>query len=185
MVSKGSLLLLGYHTACLTQAEFILGLCNLMNVPLEKFLFCFDTFQHITVKRVVSTAQTRWLSWFLTQTRPSTNACSSTVSFWTACPWTLIHTAASSTRSSPLTLWSQSTPPQKYVVSEASSLLCAGVSVHSSSNLSARTETTLWMQSHWSSLQHFPHHQQTNPCFYAHNVISILCNLTLLQTKNE
>lgn len=45
------------------------------------------------------------------------SACSSTVSFWTVCRWTLTRTAASSIRSSPPTPWSQSTPPQKYGVS--------------------------------------------------------------------
>lgn len=70
--------------------------------------------------------QTQWLSWSLTQTRLSTIVCSSTVSYWMVCPWTRTHMAASFIQSSRLTLWSQSTPQQKYVVSEASSLHCGG-----------------------------------------------------------
>lgn len=74
-----------------------------------------------------SRLQTRWLLWFLMQSRQSTLACTSTVSYWTACPWTPTHTAASSIQSSPPTLWSQSTPLLKYVVSEANLLHCAGM----------------------------------------------------------
>lgn len=51
------------------------------------------------------------------QSRLFTSACSSTGSSSTACPWTRTRTAASSIQSSPLTPWSQSTPPQKYGVS--------------------------------------------------------------------
>lgn len=75
--------------------------------------------------------QKRWLGWSPTQNRLSTIVCSSTASFWTDCPWTLTHTAASCIQSSPLTLWSQSTPPQKYAVSEAGSLHCRHVGYHS------------------------------------------------------
>lgn len=52
---------------------------------------------------VASRLQTRWLSWSPMRTRPSTSGCSSTVSCWTACPWTPTRTAASSTQSSPPT----------------------------------------------------------------------------------
>lgn len=70
---------------------------------------------------VASRLQTRWLSWSPMRTRPSTSGCSSTVSCWTGCPWTPTRMAASSTQSSPPTPWSQSTPRQKYVVSDATS----------------------------------------------------------------
>lgn len=76
----------------------------------------------------VSFLQRQLLSWFLIQTRLSTSACSSTASSLMACPWMLTRMAASSIQSSPPTLWSQSTPPQKYVVSDALHSACTDIS---------------------------------------------------------
>lgn len=74
--------------------------------------------------------QTPWLSWFLMWTHLSTSVCSSTVSCWMDSQWMLTHMAASSTQSSPLTLWSQNTPQQKYEVSDASSLHGTGINIY-------------------------------------------------------
>lgn len=107
-------------TAALKLQGKLVKRCHL-NILLSLY-HCFSVVVAVSLILVFScgrlTPQTPWLSWFLTQTRLSTSVCSSTVSCWMVCPWTHTRTAASSIQSSPLTLWSQSTPLQKYVVSE-------------------------------------------------------------------